>query len=119
MKHEITEIVKHYLICALWSSLDDDGEPLDANYDLSGITPELYLKSTKDVEQFVELAGDMLDDWSDEQIGHDFWLTRNGHGTGFWDRDLPFKDELTNLVGYGTKFTPIDIFVNDFNQIDC
>tara|TARA_R110001606_G_scaffold160326_1_gene304282 strand:+ start:719 stop:1090 length:372 start_codon:yes stop_codon:yes gene_type:complete len=21
-----------------------------------------------------------------EQSGHDFWLTRNGHGTGFWDR---------------------------------
>jgi hypothetical protein len=21
------------------------------------------------------------------QAGHDFWLTRNGHGTGFWDRD--------------------------------
>lgn len=21
------------------------------------------------------------------QAGHDLWLTRNGHGTGFWDRD--------------------------------
>lgn len=21
-----------------------------------------------------------------DQAGHDFWLTRNGHGTGFWDR---------------------------------
>lgn len=20
--------------------------------------------------------------------GHDFWLTRNGHGAGFWDRDV-------------------------------
>jgi hypothetical protein len=20
------------------------------------------------------------------QVGHDFWLTRNGHGAGFWDR---------------------------------
>lgn len=23
-------------------------------------------------------------DWS--QAGHDLWLTRNGHGVGFWDR---------------------------------
>lgn len=23
-----------------------------------------------------------------EQMGHDFWLSRNGHGTGFWDRNL-------------------------------
>jgi hypothetical protein len=22
-----------------------------------------------------------------EQAGHDFWLTRNGHGCGFWDGD--------------------------------
>lgn len=22
-----------------------------------------------------------------EQAGHDFWLTRNGHGAGFWDGD--------------------------------
>jgi hypothetical protein len=21
------------------------------------------------------------------QAGHDFWLTRQGHGTGFWDRE--------------------------------
>lgn len=23
---------------------------------------------------------------SDEQAGHDFWLSRNGHGSGFFDR---------------------------------
>lgn len=23
-----------------------------------------------------------------DQCGHDFWLTRNGHGAGFWDRGL-------------------------------
>jgi hypothetical protein len=22
------------------------------------------------------------------RAGHDFWLTRNGHGAGFWDRGL-------------------------------
>jgi hypothetical protein len=25
----------------------------------------------------------------EEQAGHDFWLTRNGHGAGFWDGDWP------------------------------
>jgi hypothetical protein len=33
--------------------------------------------------------------------GHDFWLTRNGHGAGFWDRTPLEKgklgDELTKL----------------------
>ena len=32
------------------------------------------------------------------QAGHDFWLTRNGHGAGFWDGDWP---------KYGKMFTEI------------
>ena len=23
-----------------------------------------------------------------EYAGHDFWLTKNGHGAGFWDRGI-------------------------------
>jgi len=26
------------------------------------------------------------------QSGHDFWLTRNGHGAGFWDRPEIYGD---------------------------
>lgn len=44
----------------------------------------------EDVRNFVahtqsDLEASKLEDW---QIGYDFALTRNGHGTGFWDRDL-------------------------------
>jgi hypothetical protein len=32
-----------------------------------------------------------------EAFGHDFWLTRNGHGAGFWDRGLgALGDRLTD-----------------------
>jgi hypothetical protein len=27
-------------------------------------------------------------DYTVARAGHDFWLTRNGHGVGFWDRGL-------------------------------
>ena len=34
--------------------------------------------------------------YSAERAGHDFWLTRNGHGAGYWDRDLgAVGDSLT------------------------
>ena len=41
---------------------------------------------------FIDTAGG-----TDEQAGHDFWLTRNGHGAGFWDGDWPepYADILT------------------------
>jgi hypothetical protein len=29
-----------------------------------------------------------------DQAGHDLWLTRNGHGAGFWDRGLGDVGEL-------------------------
>ena len=33
--------------------------------------------------------------------GHDYWLTRNGHGTGYWDRDLgEIGDQLTRASEY-------------------
>lgn len=36
--------------------------------------------------------------YSPEQLGHDLWLTRNGHGAGFWDRDFEHKDIFTALA---------------------
>ena len=34
-----------------------------------------------------------------DQIGHDLWLTRNGHGTGLWDRGLgELGDSLTQAA---------------------
>lgn len=27
-------------------------------------------------------------EYDETQAGHDYWFTRNGHGVGFWDRDL-------------------------------
>ena len=41
----------------------------------------------KDCDIFQLKAGELLEDWPLDQAGHDFWLTRNGHGAGFWDGD--------------------------------
>ena len=39
-----------------------------------------------------------------DAAGHDFLLTRNGHGAGFWDRGLgDIGDKLTDMAhNYGT-----------------
>lgn len=40
-----------------------------------------------------------------EQVGHDFWLTRQGHGAGFWDRprDMYSKDEANVLTALSRR----------------
>lgn len=37
----------------------------------------------------------------DNSEGHDFWLTRAGHGAGFWDGDLP--EELGERLTQASK----------------
>ena len=75
-----------YLECALWSSTGDDDQPLDRDHDITDIADESVAKAIADCAAFRDKAGDMLADWCDDDAGHDFWLTRNGHGAGFWSR---------------------------------
>jgi hypothetical protein len=47
---------------------------------------------------------------------HDFWLTRNGHGAGFWDGD--YEEELgEKLTAICKKMGSIDLYVGDDNKI--
>lgn len=81
-------VLHHYAICALWSSVDDEGEPLDDDKSVDDIAPSTMKSMREDCEDFITANAKLLkkSGLSDEQIGHDFWLTRNGHGAGFWDR---------------------------------
>lgn len=98
-----------YIECALWSSLDDEGEPLDGGcYELSEQAREVM---EGDAKGFFETHSAFWFEhgWSDEQAGHDFWLTRNGYGAGFWDRDREGGDELTEAAkAYGSCDLCID-----------
>ena len=67
--------------------------PATGCYDFA---PEAIEQSRRDVETFLDAvtlalaaAGLTWDDYphGEEQIGHDIALTRNGHGSGFWDHD--------------------------------
>ena len=76
-----------YVEAALWTMSDDVGEPLD-HLSVDDISPGTLAEIVEDCRQF---QADNTEDLkatgaSDEQNGHDFWLTRCGHGVGFWDR---------------------------------
>ena len=90
----VATVVDNYETAAYWSSNDetDDsgGGPLDnymAEHDTQP-TPELLALFRYSVVAFLltcERDGLDLANVEDGQIGHDLWLTRNGHGCGFWD----------------------------------
>jgi hypothetical protein len=49
-------------------------------------------------------------------VAHDFWLTRNGHGVGFWDGDYPeCGDRLCELT---KKFGECNLYISDAGEIE-
>lgn len=79
--------IPNYLYCALWSSTNDEDEPLDSLYDFrTDISSEGVLRVIEDCTKFLTLAKPYLTNADLAFAGHDFWLTRNHHAAGFWDR---------------------------------
>lgn len=90
LAENMSEFLNAYITCALWSSVNDNGEPLDSGYFKEDIDPDSLMLMTIDCYNFYvkNFQDDCPPDYSLSQAGHDFWLTRNGHGAGYWDRGL-------------------------------
>lgn len=73
-------MLPHYLTAAEWADLPEDTE---AGLDFSPCTEESALA---DCMRFVGINWDLIKENDPSQVGYDFWLTRNRHGAGFWDR---------------------------------
>jgi hypothetical protein len=114
----IDKMVTHYAAAALWSSDDYEGNPLDDNYSISDISEKTLGKMRSDLKKFVSENADAIEKsgLSDEQVAYDFWLTRNGHGAGFFDRglDQEIEDQLTKSA---KSFKGVYLEVSDNGEV--
>ena len=114
----LSDFVTGYLERALWSSTEwsEDGEmeaSLEDNYGIEDIDSKILKKMIKECEDFQEYAKvelmEYYEEYDESHAGHDFWLTRNGHGAGFWDRGL---GELVDKLSEKSKsFGSYDLYV--------
>jgi hypothetical protein len=114
MSNNINKFLQAYITAALWSSTDEatleGGEFLDANYGFADLAPETLAKMKADCERFqAENTSDI--DGKEEQAGHDFWLTRNFHGSGYWDGDWPEAGD--RLTAACEKYPEVTLYVGD------
>lgn len=117
----IDPFTKSYMQTALWSTTDDDGQPLDKKYDIDDISDETKAEMIADCIDFQEMAAEHLlqageDEAISVQAGKDFWLTRNGHGAGFWDGDWQGEAGST-LTKMAKSFGSVDLYVGDDGKI--
>jgi len=109
---DLEKVLRGYVNCALWSTTDDeectaedieyrceecdacnsDSSLSDNGYTYDDIESDTLKDMRTDVYAFVSANYDYIMCLSDtyreddEMLGHDFWLSRNGHGAGFFDR---------------------------------
>lgn len=116
------DIIGAYIECALWSSTDQSdesgGNPLDDNYSPDDLAPEARASMLADCDDFLDYCdreGIELTTGNADMIGHDFWLTRNHHGAGFWDRGLgALGNKLTDIAhSYGESY----VYVGDDGRL--
>ena len=95
-------MLEAYLTAAEWTAPDEDGEershPGGEFVSMADRDAETVATARQDCTHFYLLAASLLSEWTADQAGHDFWLTRNGHGTGFWDRGKAHGDALSQIA---------------------
>ncbi len=123
-EQELADFQFSYAQTAIWSSTNpDNDEPLDnGGYEISD---ELEAEFNDDCERFLEQHAETIrqaetyrNNGSNNFVmaGHDFWLTRCGHGAGFWDGDYS-EPHATILDNASQEFGNVDLWVNDNMEI--
>lgn len=124
MAEKLDDFTTAYIEAALWSSTGDDDEPLDKDHSITDIAPETVTRMVADCAAFQAAHGELLTSENchradpDKQGGHDFWLTRNGHGAGFWDGDW-LEPAATTLTDASKAFGECNLYVGDDGKIYC
>jgi hypothetical protein len=96
-------MIESYLDTALWVQFDTE-----ENINKDNLSLDAKMQAIQDCSNFLHLLNYDVKHIDSIQMGHDFFLTRNRQGAGFWDRDNgDFGILLTDLSHKFTEFTPI------------
>lgn len=105
-----------YLTAAFWTEEEEVKDKTISDIsqeELLKIKNECLLFQNENQKELVETYKKL--NYSESSAGHDFWLTRNGHGVGFWDRGL--GDVGDKLSDASKLYGQSDIYVGDDEKV--
>ena len=112
-----------YIEAALWSSTDDEGDPMDRKYCEGDIHGDTLALMSADCAAFQAANAEFLartingEYGADAINGHNFWLSRNGHGAGFFCPDSVPDDCKEPLQKAARKCDEFNLYVGDDGKI--
>lgn len=116
---KLSDVVNKYLYCALYTSTQDDelNTPFDEQFRIEDFTTTAKDNAVIDCSSLIDLVSSAGIEYTgtSTQFGYDFWLTRNHHGAGFWDRDDENGDEITAIVH--ANFRELNLFKTEDGKV--
>jgi len=120
---KLDQFTAGYIECALWISNDSNDAPLEDHYAPDDLHADALVRIIDDCTKFQRDNAELLKQFgfTPRDHGHDFWLTRNGHGSGFWDRygvnDPEHADIGKKLTEASEQFGECNLYVGDDGKL--
>lgn len=106
------EFVDAYLEAALWTAMAPNGRPMDEYLTVDNFSNEAVDQAITECDDFVRANKEDLESIGTRaQHGHDFSLSRNGHGAGFFDRG--YGDVGERLQEAARVYGSIEVYQGD------
>jgi hypothetical protein len=126
---DLDPFTRAYLECALWSSTNEDGDSefIDGKYSLDDLSPKAVQQAKDDCGRFAtdngqSFFGAYMILWNgshgdfEGRMGHCFWLSRNGHGSGYFD-ERPKNAVWDKLQNAARDFGETNLVVGDDGKL--
>lgn len=111
---KLTDFERAYCEAALWSTLDENDVPLDQRFAIIDLPTDFCADCDAFLDSHREFIGEDVE--SVKRAGHDLWLTRNGHGAGFWDGDWP-EPGATVMSETCEALGSVELYVGDDGKL--
>lgn len=128
---DLQDILKGYLEAAIWTEEERLGEELSEfgnllnhkpfnNFLIDNLSVDSRIQAYVDIKTFIKNAGteaisEALEVNDTFRLGMDIWLTRNRHGSGFFDHSYENEEILTKAAH---SLGGVDLYINDLNQLE-
>lgn len=133
--HELDAFTQGYLEALFFTECEpgttaEDHDPetqssLPGDTTFDDLSPDALEKIVTDCTAFQDANAELLEqayscrdglcgEYDTEQAGRDYWLTRNGHGAGFWDRGL---GTIGDALADACRHQEVWVYVGDDGQV--
>lgn len=115
----MSAMMDSYLETAVWADAEEGTDTDGLSFDKESIA-----NARSDVQEFYTKAAKVLDGFDHDEafwqnVGHDLWLTRNGHGAGFWDKPELYGGQESGdaLSSIATAMGEKNLYVGDDGKL--